>query len=138
VERELLTLPEYLRSSPVFSGFLLARPLVFCVVFCRWLFVLFVWPLYCLSFDLQLLITSLASSSFSYPCEYQLSVKKNRLSNFWDKYEINLSTLTTVSWYKTSLTSTLLVWMSLNCFSKSDVIRMELWNENELLILKPH
>ena len=39
------------------------RSLLFCVVFCRFLFVLlcFILPLYCLSFDLRLLITPLVS-----------------------------------------------------------------------------
>jgi hypothetical protein len=37
---------------------------VFCVVFCRWLFILLsflFWPLHCLSLDLRLLITTLVS-----------------------------------------------------------------------------
>ena len=42
-----------------FSGVCVTRSLVFCVVFCRWLFVLlsfFFWPLCCLSFfDLRLI-----------------------------------------------------------------------------------
>jgi hypothetical protein len=54
MEQELLTLPEHLSSLSVFSGLLVARSLVFCVVFCVSLFVL-------LSFlsrlDLRLLIT---------------------------------------------------------------------------------
>jgi len=43
------------------------QSLVFCVVFCRSLFVLlsfFIWSLRCLSFDLRLLITHLVSSDF--------------------------------------------------------------------------
>ena len=36
--------------------------LVFCVVFYTSLFVLFCWPLFCLSFELRLLITTLVSS----------------------------------------------------------------------------
>ena len=62
VERELLPLPEHLNSSPVFSGVGVTRSLVFCVMFCRSLLVLlyfFFWSLCCLSFDLQILITSL-------------------------------------------------------------------------------
>jgi hypothetical protein len=46
--------------TPVFSGVRGALSLVFCAMFCRSLFVLlsiFFWPLYCLSFDLRLLIT---------------------------------------------------------------------------------
>jgi hypothetical protein len=50
VEQELLTLPEHLSSSPVFSGIHVARSLVFYVMFCKSLFV-FVWPLYGLSFE---------------------------------------------------------------------------------------
>ena len=69
VEQELLTLPEYLSSSPDFSGFRVARSLALCVTFCRSLFVLlffFFWPLCCLSFfDLRILITPLVSSSSS-------------------------------------------------------------------------
>jgi len=60
VEQELFTLPEHLRSPPVFSGVRFTRYLVLCVMFCRSLFVLlyfFFWPLFCLSFDLQILIT---------------------------------------------------------------------------------
>jgi hypothetical protein len=40
-----------------------------CVIFCKWLFVLlsfFFWSLYCLWFDIRLLITSLVSSNRSY------------------------------------------------------------------------
>ena len=37
---EWLTLPEHLRTSPVFSGVCLVQSLVFCVVFCRSLFFL--------------------------------------------------------------------------------------------------
>jgi hypothetical protein len=40
VKQELLTLPENMSSPPVFSGVRVARSLVFCVVFCRSLFVL--------------------------------------------------------------------------------------------------
>jgi hypothetical protein len=39
VEQELLTLQEHLRSSLVFSGVRVAWSLVFCVMFCRSLFV---------------------------------------------------------------------------------------------------
>ena len=44
----------------------LLKSLVFCVVFCRSLFVFFTicfWPCYCLSFDLRLRITPLVSSN---------------------------------------------------------------------------
>ena len=75
--------PEF---TPVVSGVRFVRSLVFCVLFCRSLFVLFLlaivlsmlwfmasdypfgifWPLCCLCFDLWLLITPLVSSNFSY------------------------------------------------------------------------
>ena len=47
VEQELFTLPERLSSHPVFSGVHVAQYLVFCLVFCRSLFVrlaFFFWP----------------------------------------------------------------------------------------------
>ena len=56
VEEELLPLSEYKSSPLVLVGF----AFVFCVVFCRSLFVLlflFIWPLCCLSFNLRILIT---------------------------------------------------------------------------------
>jgi hypothetical protein len=60
---ELLTLPEHQSSHPVFSGVRVIRSIVFCVMFCRTLFILlsfFCWPLCCLSFlDLRDMITSL-------------------------------------------------------------------------------
>ena len=73
VEQVLPTLPEHLRSPPVFSGVCVTRSLVFCVVFCRSLFVLlslFTWPLCCLFFDLRIIITPLISSNSSH---YHLS-----------------------------------------------------------------
>jgi hypothetical protein len=56
--------PEF---TPVFSGIGVAQSLFYCVVFCRWLFVLlsfFVWPLYCLY--IRVLITSSLSSNLAY------------------------------------------------------------------------
>ena len=54
---------EHMSSSPVFSGVRVDLSLVFCIMFCRSLFVLlsiFIWPLNCLSlFDLRVLIPSL-------------------------------------------------------------------------------
>ena len=53
-EQELFTLPEHLSSPPGFSLVGVAQSLVFCLMYCRSLFVLlsffFFWPLYCLSF----------------------------------------------------------------------------------------
>ena len=70
LEQEVLTLPEHMCSTPVFSGVRAAQSLVFCGVFCRSLFVILsflFWPLYCLSFfDLRFLTTHLVSSAFSY------------------------------------------------------------------------
>ena len=51
--QELHTLPENLSSPVVFCGVRVARSLVFCVVFCRSLFVILYflfWPLCCLFF----------------------------------------------------------------------------------------
>ena len=66
VKQELPTIPEHASLPAVFSEVRIDRSVVFCVVFCRLLFVLlfyFLWPLYCLSFiDLQLLISSHFSS----------------------------------------------------------------------------
>jgi hypothetical protein len=66
VEQEVRTLPDHMSSPPVFSGVCVTRSLVFWVMFCRSLFVLltfFFRPLYCLYFDLRLLITLLVSSN---------------------------------------------------------------------------
>ena len=41
VEQKLITLPEHLDSPPVLSGVSVAQSSVFCVMFCRSLFVLF-------------------------------------------------------------------------------------------------
>ena len=58
-----------MKSPLVYNEIRVARSLVFCVVFCRVLFVLlyfFIWPLYCLFFfDLRFLITN---------CSYHLQV----------------------------------------------------------------
>ena len=40
MEQRLLTLPVHLAFTPVFSGVRVARSLDFCVMFCRFLFVL--------------------------------------------------------------------------------------------------
>ena len=54
-------------AQPGFCGVHGAWSLVFCVVFCRNLFLFFFCPLYCLSFDLWILITPLVSTNSSYP-----------------------------------------------------------------------
>ena len=55
------------RVHPVgFNGVRVTRSLVLCVMFCRMLFVplsFFIWPLYCLSFYLRILIAPLVSSN---------------------------------------------------------------------------
>ena len=40
VEQELLTVPKHLNSPPVFGGILIVQSLIYCIVFCRSLFVL--------------------------------------------------------------------------------------------------
>ena len=71
VEQELPTLPEHLRLSPDLSGVRVARSSVFCVMFCRSLFVIlsfFLWSLcYLPFFDLRLLITPLVFQIFFFP-----------------------------------------------------------------------
>ena len=60
VEQNLLTIPEYLCSPLVYSGFRVARSLFFCVLLCRSLFILFLFvimlSLCCLSFVLRVLV----------------------------------------------------------------------------------
>ena len=63
VEQKLLTLPDHLSLSSIFSGIRVTRSLVFCVMFCSLSF--FFWPLCSLSFHLQILITPLVSSNSS-------------------------------------------------------------------------
>ena len=57
-EQELLTLSEHPNSSPIFSGVCVHQSLVFCVVFCKWLFVyLYIFFLAVVLSVLHLLIT---------------------------------------------------------------------------------
>ena len=68
VEQELLTLPEHLSSSPIFSGVHVTRSLVLCVIFVYryFFFCIFLLALCCLSyFDLRILISPLVSSNSS-------------------------------------------------------------------------
>ena len=56
----------YPSCGRISSGVSVTRSLIFCVVFCRSLFVLWsflFWPLCCLSFDLRIIITPLITSS---------------------------------------------------------------------------
>jgi len=68
-EQQLPTFLEHLTTYPVFSWVRVAQPLVFCVVFCQQLcvFLSFIYfrLVYCLSFELRLLIAPLVSSKFS-------------------------------------------------------------------------
>ena len=67
LKQELPTLPEHMSSLPVFSGVRVTRSLVLCVCFvdhCLTCF-FFSWPLCCLFFDLQILITPVVSSNSS-------------------------------------------------------------------------
>jgi len=86
VEQELLTLLEHQSSPPVFSGVHVTRSLVLCVMYCRSLLVLlslFVCPLRCLSFDLQILITPLVSLNSS-------SIQKKQRAKEMKKTQIPL------------------------------------------------
>jgi len=65
----------------MFSSIRVTRSLLFCVVFCRSLFVIFFWELCCLSVDLRILITPLVSSySFTNWTTFipEMSVKWNQ------------------------------------------------------------
>ena len=66
VEQELLTLPEHLSPPPVLVMFVFLDLFVFCVVFCRSLFVLLSFFFFPLSVDLRILITPLVFSNSSY------------------------------------------------------------------------
>ena len=73
MEQKLLTLPDHLSLSSIFSGIRVTRSLVFCVMFCSLSF--FFWPLCSLSFHLQILITPLVSSNSSLSfCHLQILI----------------------------------------------------------------
>ena len=62
---ELLTFPEHLSSSQIYCPIFSFLFSFLYIIVCH--FVLFLWPLYCLSFfDLRLLITPLVSSTFQH------------------------------------------------------------------------
>ena len=67
VQQEVLTLPNHLSSLHVYSEVRVARSLVFCVVFCKSVFVLFSFGhgVVCVFFDIRILITPLVLSSSS-------------------------------------------------------------------------
>ena len=62
MEQALSILPDHLSSPPVFSEVYIARSLVFCVLFCRWLFVL---VLVLLAIVLLVIFRVVASDPFS-------------------------------------------------------------------------
>jgi len=64
-EQELQTLPEHLGSHPLFVGFVFINLWGSVQCFKSHCLSFFFWPLYCLSFDLRLLFTSLISLNFS-------------------------------------------------------------------------
>ena len=68
-QQEMSILPEHPSLCPFFNEVRVARSLVFCVMFCRSLFVLlsfFFWPLFFLSFlDLRTLITPFRDRPFN-------------------------------------------------------------------------
>ena len=65
-EQELLTFPEHMRSSSVFSGVRVIGSFAFCVIFCRSLFVLFLLTIVCLAyFNSRIKITPMVSSNLS-------------------------------------------------------------------------
>jgi hypothetical protein len=67
VEQELLILPEYLNSPTVFRGVRVIRSLVFCIVFCRSLFVHLPFCFeYCAVCPSSIMITPLVYSNSSY------------------------------------------------------------------------
>ena len=74
-------------SVRVLSGIRAAQSSVFCVVFCRPLFIIlsfFAWPLHCLPFfDIWLPITLLASTNFSYLLTYTRTTILSQLSNLF-------------------------------------------------------
>ena len=106
VEQELLTLPEHLSSTSVFSGIRVTRSLALyvcfvdrCLSFCTFFF----WPLCCLFFfDIRILIAPLVSSNSSYSnsffemsvpsweserssiCELLVSIILRFLVGFWN------------------------------------------------------
>ena len=83
VKQELLTLPKYLSSLPVFSEVRVTRSLVLCVMCYRSLFVLlffFFCLLCCLFVDLRILVTTLVSSNSSSTESFVLVVRLNSSS----------------------------------------------------------
>jgi hypothetical protein len=90
LDQELITLPEHLSSTPVYSGVRVTRSLVLYVCFvdfCLSLCNIFIWLLCCLSFfDIRLLITPLISSN-SYITSDRNEVKSADNPNTNDTYE---------------------------------------------------
>ena len=82
MEEELPTLPQHTSSSPDFSGVRVTRSLVFCVMFCRSLFVLF--PL---AIELSVLLRFTDSDYLplvsSNSCKLSILNRRNLLFQFW-------------------------------------------------------
>jgi hypothetical protein len=82
------------RSTSGFSGFCVYQSLIFCMVFCRWLFVflsMFSWYLHCLSFfDLRILTIHVVSSVLQTIFVQVLYRQFNKTKSFffWLKYLI--------------------------------------------------
>ena len=68
VVEEPLTLPEYLISSRGISGGRVIRSLVLCVYLVDRCLYFFFWPLCCLFFDIQIMITPLVSCGHYVVC----------------------------------------------------------------------
>ena len=89
--RKMPTLPEHLSSSPVFSGGWCYSILSLMCMFCRSLFFLlyfFFWPLYCLSFELRILIIPLVSSNSSYKSDYYTERKGTHFNFHGENLEV--------------------------------------------------
>ena len=96
VQQELPTLPEHLSSPPVFSGVFVTQSSVFCVMFCRSLFVLlnfFFLPFCCLSFDLWILITPLVSSNPSFFAHFCLWTYLMKVILFLTRVTVTYTTI---------------------------------------------
>ena len=91
-EQELLTLLEHLSSSTVFRGVRVAGFLIFRVMFCRSLFVLFLLAIvFCLSFILQLLtIIQVQNVSSNFSQVYTSTIYTSTITQYTYKLDNNL------------------------------------------------
>ena len=84
MEQELLTLPEHLRSPPIFSGVRVTRSLVFDQMFCRSLFVL----LYFCTFSFgHCIVRSSSIYGFRLPLCYHQTLLERKQKTQWQKEE---------------------------------------------------